>query len=196
MMTFGKLLQARKDAIVRRWLDDVLATYSGDAAAAFKRQQDPFANPVGHGLRIATQGIFEALLDGWDAEKGPHAEKIRGCLQEVLKVRAVQEFSASEAVGFVFRLKQAVRAELGEAATETRHLSELARFEAEIDRMALAAFGVFVQCRERLYELRINELKRMVPWATQRMGQCESGSSESGDLLRVLEGTNVQREGL
>ncbi len=196
-MTFGQLLRGKKDAILRRWVDDALATYSGDSAAMFKRQQDPFANPIGHGLRVATQGIFEALLDGLDAEKGPDTEKIREHLAEVLKVRAVQQFSASEAVGFVFRLKQAVRAELAEAATQPEALPALAKFDAEIDRVVLAAFDVFVRCREQLYELRVSELKRMIPWATQRTHRCESGSCGGDDLPRVvLESTDVQREGL
>ena len=167
-MTFGRLLQEKKDAIVRRWFDEALASYSDDSAAAFKRQKDPFANPIGHGLRVATQAIFEALLDGSEAEK------ICEHLHEAIKVRAVQQFPASEAVGFVFRLKDAVRAELGPAATDARYLSELAEFDARVDRVALAAFDVFVECRERLSELRINEVKRTVPWAAQKMPRCGS----------------------
>jgi len=177
-MTFRRLLQEKKDAIVRRWFGEALASYSGDAAAAFKRQKDPFANPVGHGLRVATGAIFEALLDGSEAEalaaEPLDAAKIREHLHEAIRIRAVQQFSASEAVGFVFGLKNAVRAELGPAATDGRYLSELAEFDARVDRVALAAFDVFVECRERLCELRINEVKRRVPWAAQKMQQCGS----------------------
>ncbi|NQU22135.1 MAG: RsbRD N-terminal domain-containing protein [Candidatus Nealsonbacteria bacterium] len=173
-MAFRRLLQEKKDAIVRRWSDKALASYSGDSAAAFKRQKDPFANPIGHGLRVATQAIFDELLDGPDAKAGPDMEKIGEHLFEVVRVRAVQQFSASEAVGFVFCLKDAVRAELGSAATDGRYLSELAEFDARVDRVALAAFDVFVECRERLLELRINEVKRTVPWAAQKMPRCGS----------------------
>ncbi|MHC4178291.1 MAG: RsbRD N-terminal domain-containing protein [Planctomycetota bacterium] len=163
MMTFAELLQENKDAIVRRWLDDVLSTYPGDASAAFMRQKDRFANPVGHSLRVATRGIFEALLDGADAEK------IHEYLHEIIKIRAVQEFAASQAVGFVFLLKEAVRAELGKAAGDSRLSSELAVFEGRVDRMALAAFDVFVQCREQVCQLRINEMKRRVSWIMDKM---------------------------
>ena len=173
-MKFGTLLQEKKDAIVRRWFDEALASYSGDSAAAFKRQKDPFANPIGHGLRVATQTIFDELLDGPETKAGPDVEKIGDHLREVIQARAVQQFSASEAVGFVFRLKDAVREELGPAATDGRYLSELAEFDARVDRVALAAFDVFVECRERLSELRINEVKRRVPWAAQRMPRCGS----------------------
>ena len=163
-MTLANLLREKRDAIVKRWLEDVLSTYSPDASAAFGREKDPFANPVGHSLRVGTQGIFEALLNGRDAEE------IRRHLQGIVKVRAVQEFSASQAVGFVFRLKEAVRAELGKLARDPRFSSELTEFEREIDEIALAAFDVFVQCREQVYELRVNEVKRRVSGLLRRAG--------------------------
>jgi hypothetical protein len=81
----------------------------------------------------------------------------------------VQQFSASQAVGFVFRLKEAVRAELGEGARDARFASELAELDAQIDRMGLAAFDVFVQYREQAYELRVNEVKRRVSWVIEKM---------------------------
>jgi len=164
-MTFGKLLQENKDAIVRRWLDGVLATYGEDTSAVFRRQKDPFANPVGHSLRVATRGIFDALLDGMDDQR------ICQYLHEIVKIRAVQQFSASQAVGFVFGLKEAVRAALGKAVRDSRFSTELVELDGQIDRIALAAFDVFVQCREQVCELRVNEVKRRVSWAMDKMSQ-------------------------
>ena len=163
MMTFVELLRQNKDAIVQRWLEGVLATYPGDSPAALSRQKDPFANPVGHSLRVGTRGLFEALLEGMDAEK------IRNSLDEIIRIRAVQEFSASQAVGFVFLLKEAVRAELGKAVKDPRFSSELAVFEGRVDRIALAAFDLYVQRREQVYELRVNEVKRQVAWVVDKM---------------------------
>ncbi|MBN1588556.1 MAG: RsbRD N-terminal domain-containing protein [Pirellulales bacterium] len=150
---------------MQRWLDDVLATYSDEAAAAFGRQKDPFANPVGHCLRIATRGIFEALLEGGDAET------IRPHLHEVMKVRAVQDFSASQAVGFVFQLKRAVRAELREELSGSGAEHELTEFDERIDEIALAAFDMFVECREQVYQIRVDEMKRRVWWVTDRLNR-------------------------
>lgn len=169
MKTFGELLQASKDAIIRRWLDDVLATYSEDASVAFGRRKDQFANPVGHSLRVGTRAIFEALLEGFDAAK------IRPPLHEIVKIRAVQQFSPSTAVGFIFLLKRAVRLELGAPGENPRLSSERAQFEERIDRLALTAFDVFVECRERVLELRVNELKRQIPWAVSRMNESAAG---------------------
>jgi len=169
MKTFVEMLEKNGEAIVQRWLDAALASYPNDSAGLFKRQKDRFANPVGHGLRVAMQGIFEALVDG--GGDGVDAEKIRQRLREIIKVRAVQEFSASQAVGFVFGLKEAVRAELEEAARDSRIAPDLVKFEAEIDRVALAGFDVFVECREQVSELRINEVKRRVSWIVEKMNE-------------------------
>jgi hypothetical protein len=164
-MTFGELLRTKKDAIVQRWLEEVFASYPEDSAAAFRRQKDPFANPVGCSLRVGTQGILEALVEGQDAEKTCRY------LHEIIKIRAVQQFTPSQAVGFVFGLKDAIRAELGKEVKDAALAAELADLEGRIDRIALAAFDVFVQCREQVCELRIAEVKRQVSWVMGKIGQ-------------------------
>jgi hypothetical protein len=141
---------------------------------------------------VGTRGIFEALLDGADAEK------IRQHLHEIVRIRAVQEFSASEAVRFVFHLKAAVRAELTKASRDRRFSSELAEFEDQIDRIALVAFDVFVECREQVCELRVNEVKRRVSWVVDRMNRrgLDPASAVDQSGMRTSEGMNVRREGL
>jgi hypothetical protein len=192
MMMLGELLQERKDAVIQRWLDDVLATYPEDGSRAFERERDPFANPVGHNLRKGTRGIFEALLNGMDKETiGNH-------LIDIIKIRAVQQFSASQAVAFVFSLKGAIRRELADAASEPAIAAELLELEEQIDRIALAAFDIFLQCREQLLELRINEVKRSMAWTVERLNRRDAGPEltqlESGK--RTTEDGNGRREGV
>lgn len=165
MSTFKELLAKKQDAILRRWVDDALAMYAKDASKVFRREKDPFANPVGHSLRVGTQGIFEALLN----EAGD--EEIRGYLDGVIKVRAVQQVSPSQAVGFVFSLKQTVRSELDVKPGDAKFAPELAKLDGQIDRIGLLAFEVYVECRDQLCELRINEVKRSVSWVLEKMGQ-------------------------
>jgi len=65
-MTFGDLLEKRKDTIIGRWETEVLSAYPPDAAALLSAQRDPFANPLGHSVREGTRGIFHAILNGMD----------------------------------------------------------------------------------------------------------------------------------
>ena len=160
-MTLKSLMQERKDAILQRWLRDTMATYAKDTFLFLGKQKDPFANPVGHSLRTGTQGVLESLLEGMDPEK------ICGHLNEIIKVRAIQDFSPSQAVSFVFLLKTAIRAEIKEAADRELR-EELAELEAQIDQIALFAFDIYVKCREHVYELRVNEVKRNVSAIMER----------------------------
>ena len=164
-MMLRELLQNREDAILERWLREALAAYPEESSALFARQKDPFANPVGHSLRAGMAGIFKAVLDGMDQEK------IHECLVEMIKIRAVQQFSASQALSFIFSLKEAVRVELEKPTGDSRFSTELTEFERDIDRIVLAAFDIFVQCREQVHELRINEVKRQVSWVVEKLNK-------------------------
>ncbi len=164
-MTLRQLLRDRRDAIARDWLEGVLATYPGDSAAIFGRERDPFANPVGHSLRVGTQGILDVLLDNTDVGE------IREHLHEIMRIRAVQQFAPSQAVGFVLRLREIVRAAAGEMAADPRFSSELAELDSQIDQIALEAFDIYVGCREQVYELRVNEVKRQVSWIVDKVNR-------------------------
>lgn len=168
-MAFKERLEAKKEQIVQRWLDEALSLYVQDASTVFAKQKNQFANPVGHSLREGTLAIFEALLEGQDAEK------IGQLLVEIIKIRAVQQFDASAALDFIFRLKEIVRQEaevdLSDAQVSTGYLS----FERRVDEVGLAAFDVYVGCREQVFELRSNEMKRRVSWIVDKLNKRDSG---------------------
>jgi hypothetical protein len=159
------LLHENADRIALRWFEEALSDYSADAQAALSRQRDRFANPLAHGLRVGTRALFEVLVDGADEAA------LRASLEEIVKVRAVQEMPPSRALAFVFRLKGLIRASLGEALDDPLLRTELEELDGRIDRAALTAFDLFVESRERVMELRIEEVKRNTPWFVGRMGQ-------------------------
>ena len=166
-MELREQLQKNKEAIIQRWLHDALATYPDEAVAAFGREKDPFANPVGHSLRAGTRRIVDILLDGGDDGD------VVAHLRDIMKIRAVQTYPPSQAIGFVFRLREILRAELGDLVADPRYSPELAELDAQIDGIALAALDIFVGCREQVYELRVNEVKRQVSWIVDKMNQAD-----------------------
>ena len=161
----------QRDDIAERWLDEALSAYSAQAIAAWRREKDAFANPVGHALREGIRALLAWFLDRTDAEAA------RAGLDRILQIRAVQGHSASEAVSFLFRLKGVVRAELGNSVEDPGVAREVAEFEARIDEMGLVAFDLYTAHRERLCELRVAELKRTIPWSVARM-QVSSAEKE------------------
>jgi hypothetical protein len=166
-VTLRQLLREKRDVIARSWLEGILATYPGNSAVIFAREKDRFANPVGHTMRVSSEGILDAVLDGADLEE------VQKHLREIIKIRAIQQFAPSQAVGFVLQLKEVVRTGLGGAAADPEFSEELAALDAQVDRIALVAFDTYVECREQVYELRINEVKRQVSWIMGKVNKRE-----------------------
>ena len=85
---------------------------------------------------------------------------IRAALDEIIRIRSVQDFTPSQAVAFVFLLKKAVREELGDEIEREGLYGELLRFEDRVDDLALLAFETYMRCREDLFALKAEALKR------------------------------------
>ena len=64
----------------------------------------------------------------------------------------------------------AAREELADKLQDPALQGELAAFDAEIDQVALYAFDVYTKCRDRLHELRVDDVKRRVSGLMRRMG--------------------------
>ena len=152
-MKLETLLLEKKSAVLNRWLDLILDTYPADTRRFLKKQKDQFANPVGTTLSKETESLYLTLLQGIDPEK------ISPVLDRIIRIRAVQEFTASQAVTFVFFLKKAIREELHTEIRENRLSDAMLIMESRIDDVALLAFDIFMKCREKIFELRANEAR-------------------------------------
>lgn len=158
------LLSARRAKICEVWLDRTLAVYSDEYGRFVKANRDPFANPVGAILKEGLEGLFGALLE--DAG----AEAYRAALAPIARVRAVQEAPPSKALSFVAQLKDVVREVLSGELRAEKVREGLSVLEARIDAAMLAAFDAYADCRERIFQLRVNELKRNTAQLLKRSG--------------------------
>lgn len=150
-MGLAEALTERRSAVLERWFRDVVATYPEGAARLLAAGGDPFANPVGHTLRVG----LGRLYDGLAAEPAP--DELRAAVDGIVRIRAVQEFTPSAAVGFVYAVRGILREELAGAGLQP---AEHAALERSVDRAALAAFDVYMQCREKIFEIRVRELRQ------------------------------------
>jgi len=158
------LLEQRKSAILKKWFALAIETYPSDTTKFLKSQKDPFANPVG---RTIYQGL-EALLN--ELLKGIDYEKLVSSLDPIIRIRAIQNFSPSQAIGFIFFLKNVIRESLQKDIVEKEIVNELMLFESKIDEIILIAFNLYVQCKEKVYELKANEIKNRTLKAFERAG--------------------------
>jgi hypothetical protein len=151
-----KKLVEKKSAIVKKWFDAVADTYPDNTASFLKKKKAQFTNPVGYNLAEGLDGLYESLLQGMIPDT------VSTFLDGIVRIRAVQEFTPSEAVAFMFQLKKIVRQELGnEIMQQQRMVEELTAFDSAIDDLALFAFDIYMKCREKIYEIKANEARNM-----------------------------------
>jgi hypothetical protein len=184
--TLQKLLQGKKVEILEKWEDSILHSFAPEAFHIFKKQKDQFANPVGHKVRTGLDELYDILCEP------SNKEVVTPDLVQLIKMRAVQQVSASDAVSFIFKLKEIVRKELLKKGM-TESYNEWLAFDARIDAAALVIFDMFMASKEQIYKVRLSEFQHgrhiltdgsICPSALVRLNsQKATAATEAGDAL-------------
>ena len=148
-----EILNKKKSFIVRNWTELIFNSYPAETENFLKLKKNQFSNPVGYTVTNTTEKIFNELINDCDFEK------IKVLLDEIIKIRAVQSFSPSEAINFLFDLKKVIRDELKAELADKNISDELSNFEFLIDRIIIIGFDLFVESREKIFKIRVNEIK-------------------------------------
>lgn len=152
--SLGEFFKDQEESIAGDFCEVVFQTYPQNAQNFLKNQRDNFRNPVGQTVRSSVAVIVQSLL----RETAP--EDFKPALENLVRIRSVQEFSPSRALAFIFELKQIIRRRKPESGSLEIYLKHAAVLDDRIDRLALSAFDIYMQCREKLFEIRKNELER------------------------------------
>ena len=152
-MKLKDLLWRKRSTILTQWFEEALAAYPAIGQNFFREKKSRFENPVGSTIRESLEGLYGELLRGWEEEK------ILPFLDALIRLRAVQQLSPSQAVSFLPALKKIVRLELAQDERCQHLLEEFQDFAAEVDRLTLLSFDLYMSCREKVHEIRIKELK-------------------------------------
>jgi hypothetical protein len=104
------------------------------------------------------------------AEMQAVVEEARAALDEIIRVLALQDIPPSQALAFVFHLKQVIREELAAELKDLSLAPELVELESRIDGLALLGFDAYTKRREKLCELKVNEVKAKVSGLLRRAG--------------------------
>ncbi len=150
-----ELLLQKKIAIVGNWIQSIIETYPSGSSNFLRLQKDRFSNPVGHIISNSAGKIFDELVNG------QNIDRIKLLLNDIIKIRAVQDFSPSQAVGFIFSLKKAISDEIEQEIKDEKIFNEFVIIESFIDEVALAAFDLYMDAREKVFQIRVSEVKRM-----------------------------------
>jgi len=145
-------LEQKRDDIVGKWLVQTVEDYPDLTSRFFLQEDDRFRNPIGHALKEGIPLLVDQMIGDMDESK------LVPALDSIVRIRAVQDCTVIQAVAFVFHLRKILRDVIpGEVQ---KNSGGLVPIESRIDRIALLAFDIFVQCREKMQQLKVNEMRR------------------------------------
>ena len=148
-----QVLFSRKGAILEEWRRAVVETYAAETAAFLTSEKDPFCNPVGNVLRQTGDALFEIAVTGVERERAEEG------LSDIVRIRAVQDFSPSRALSFVDAMRKAIRREALPMVAEEAGVRHLLCIESRLDEAMLVAVDLYVACKKQIDEIRIKEAR-------------------------------------
>ena len=163
-MQLATLLSQKKAAILGRWLTTIYESYPPETAIFLRKEKNRFDNPAGYRISEGLAGLYGALLQEMERDQ------ILTFLDEIIRIRALQDFAPSQALAFIFLLKNVIRQELAEEIQKENLAAEILDLESRIDGLALLGFDVYSKRREKIYEIRANEMKGRVSLLLRKAG--------------------------
>lgn len=163
-MNLKEILEQRKSKIIKTWMEGVITSYADDTARFLRAQNDPFKNPVGAMLEKGLNGVFDQLIKEMDEST------IRSFLDPIIRVRAVQNFSPSKALCFIFDLKKAIHSNIQKELTSINTRNEFSEIEMRIDQICLVGFEIYTECRDKIATLKVDTVQKKIYSAFSRAG--------------------------
>jgi len=150
-LKLSEFIEEHMAALVDSWLDAVVGSYPADSAGFIKGKGDRMANPLGHAIRDMVEAVLGCLAKGCDEQA------LDSAMFPVIQMRAVQDFSPSEAVSFVGLLRDSVA---GLARSKEAGSELIIELDDVVLGLMARAFDLYSGCREKLSEIKLEELKR------------------------------------
>jgi hypothetical protein len=175
-MRLAERLERKKADIIKMWLELILKSYPPDTAQFYMGQSDPFANPVGTTTEKGLSKVFNEILGNMDRDA------ISAALDTIIRIRAIQNFSPSEAIAFIIELKKILRNALKKELKHSGQLTGLTQLENRIDQVLLIGFDIYMQCREKIYELKVSTERDKIYKAFNRAGLITEASEDEPGL--------------
>jgi hypothetical protein len=161
-----------RDEVLKRWIDRVFDEYPEETAKFLRSNSDRFANPVAAGLREGLAEILDGILRGVE----PH--ELTPALDRVIRVRAVQDFEPSMAVGFVFDLRDLLRESGREGVNGSSD-----EMDRRIERLGLHAFDVYMRCREDMWRIRAQEIRNQSVGIMERVAEWKERREKNSEKV-------------
>ena len=157
----------------KRWFEALVSDYPEESARHIRKNNDQFANPVGYVIGEVADSVVKGL-----AENSP-ASEIAGAMYPLIRIKAVQSFTPAEAVSCVLSLKRTVRDVLdGVGPDDSDQIRTV--LDSVFDEMLFLCFNQYSDCRDKLHEIKEDELKRNLYMLLKRSGAVDGQGQGEG----------------
>jgi len=147
-------LKKYHDELLKAWFELLINSYPQESVKYFEKHKNTFTNPVGSNIHLAMDNILKELSGEKDADK------IYSELEMILRIRAVQDVKASQAVSFIMAFKPLLAKVLApDLAKGEISQAQLEDFYGYIDTLAMLGFDIYVESRELIYQMRIKQIR-------------------------------------
>lgn len=160
-----QILEQNKDTIIEDWAAQTFNTYEPEMVRFLHKEKNQFANPVRNTILTSTEKIYDAILN--DVEFNTNYPG----LEDIIKLRTVQDFSPSEALSFLFILRNIIRMKLQQSEQVSDSVKEINEFEGKMDKLTALAFDIYTNCRNKIYEIRLKEIRSQSQRAFEILGK-------------------------
>lgn len=151
-----KFLQGKKPVILEAWFRNILQSYPEEAQPFLQKKEDTFTNPIGSTIHEALARLLEEIIED------QNLSRTKETLDELIHLRAVQDYSPAQAISFLPALKQIIIRELRAANLMDTYQEEYYNLAFLIDELTMQAFDIYMGCREKIFKLKVKELQKVI----------------------------------
>ena len=145
-------LRENRTSILQEWFDQTVNTYEPEMTRFLKKEKNQFSNPVRNTIINSLEKIYDGILQEND-------NRDQNDLEQIIKVRAVQDFSPSDALSFLFDLKRIIRSDITNRNLDEEFMKELFDLDERFESIYKRAFNIYNECRIKIHEIKIAEVK-------------------------------------
>lgn len=158
-------LRENSSEIIAKWQQAIIDTYPQGAGKFLSVNKNQFGNPIGYCLQNDLPKIYKELCGGMNPDI------LSSSIEAIIKIRAIQDFSVTEAIGFINLLKTIILDEASSFFADKEFLESYLKFDKKIEMANGIAFEKYLEMKMKLSEIKINEIKKRNQRMVERLSE-------------------------
>ncbi len=160
-MDISAIIVKHKNDIIKKWHLAIVESYPSLSGKHLLGNKNKFSNPVGYTIENSLPAVVDAVINK------SLTEEAKKSLENIIKIRAVQDFEPARALSFVFELKAIIMSEIAEEAD----FKDFLALEKIFNLIFNFAINSYVNDKERIFEIKANEKLKTFEKMVERLNK-------------------------